>query len=126
VYKFLLIAGIDFILRLMVQDNQSSPTGEVISITGESGPKTGRTSLSGETAHAIEPPTDIGALVDITAQKTEGIASQRKSKEINHAFLSQSTYPSSSRPPTASRALLSLFSSARCWTLFSIIFVLGM
>ncbi|KAA1066191.1 hypothetical protein PGT21_024512 [Puccinia graminis f. sp. tritici] len=121
----LILTGIDFILRLMVQDNQSSPTGEVMNVIEESGPKTGRTSLSGETAHVIEPPTDIAALVDITAQKTEGISSQRKGKEINHAFLSQSTYPSSSRPPTASRALLSLFSSARCWTLFSIIFVLG-
>ncbi|WAQ87414.1 hypothetical protein PtA15_8A318 [Puccinia triticina] len=120
----LILTGLDFILRLMVQDNQPVQANQLMNGAEEPGSKTGQTSLSDETANAVGPATDIGVLVDMAAGKSEAVDPQRKVKDINHALLSQSSYLSSP-PPRASRALLSLFSSSRCWTLFSIIFVLG-
>ncbi|KAI9609825.1 hypothetical protein KEM48_002690 [Puccinia striiformis f. sp. tritici PST-130] len=81
-------------------------------------------SLTGDPALAIESSKEAGVLVNMAAEKNQSIEPSGKIKQVNHALISQSSYLT--KPPSASRALLSLFSSSRCWTLFSIIFVLGM
>ncbi|KAI7949969.1 hypothetical protein MJO28_008790 [Puccinia striiformis f. sp. tritici] len=107
----LILTGMDFFLRLMVTDKP----GQL--------PEIEDLSLTGDPALAIESSKEAGVLVNMAAEKNQSIEPSGKIKQVNHALISQSSYLT--KPPSASRALLSLFSSSRCWTLFSIIFVLG-
>ncbi|POW16870.1 hypothetical protein PSTT_01029, partial [Puccinia striiformis] len=108
----LILTGMDFFLRLMVTDKP----GQL--------PEIEDLSLTGDPALAIESSKEAGVLVNMAAEKNQSIEPSGKIKQVNHALISQSSHLT--KPPSASRALLSLFSSSRCWTLFSIIFVLGL
>jgi len=120
----LILTALDFTMRLMVTDKQSAdktdPTRQEIA---------GRMSPSGETARAMEPlpSTSLGLLLDMPPTKTEEAADlAAKNKQQSHlALISPSSFVTTAKPPSATQALLSLLSSPRCWTLFSIIFVLG-
>lgn len=120
----LILTALDFAMRLMVTDKQSADMTEAMRHD-----KPGRTSLSGETARAMEPlpSTSLGLLLDIPPTKNEPVVDQAaKNKQQTHlALTSQASYVNAANPPSATCALLSLLSNARCWTLFSIIFVLG-
>lgn len=113
----LVLTAMDFIFRVLVQDKQPDTPSQVIF-----SPRQQPRSLSVETVPVIEPSNQVPTTL-MSDQKSEATADGKKSKSAGDS--TNSILSPSLKTPTTYRALLSLLRSPRCWTLFTIILVLG-